>query len=167
MEVTKENPLRRRHSAGLSSMLRRGRSSSRHSKHASSSFFSVSSSGVSFFLALSFPSRFSITARSRKISSFSMISQSLIGSMLPSGCSTVLFAKHLMTCIRASASATNERKELPRPSPFPAPLDSPARSTNSTCAGVTFLGLWTSTRKSNLLSGTSTTALLGSVLPPA
>ena len=58
----------------------------------------------------------------------------------PSGCSTAEFAKRRMTCISASASATNERNALPSPSPLPAPRESPARSTNSTCAGVSLRG---------------------------
>ena len=98
---------------------------------------SVSSSGVSFF-------RFKFTqpvfydgkiAKDQFVLNDIPVSYRIYAS---SGCSTALLVKHLMTCIRASASATNERNELPRPSPFPAPLESPARSTNSIWAGVTF-----------------------------
>ena len=139
----------------------------RHSLQRTSSSASTASSGRSFFFASSRVKRFSTTARSRKISSISNISQSLRGSTLPSGCSTAAFSKQRMTCTRASASATKDRKAFPSPSPLPAPRDNPARSTNSICAGVSFRGACTETKWSKRGSGTKTTALFGSVFPPA
>ncbi len=101
------------------------------------------------------------------MSSISTIFQSRTGSMVLSGWGTSGFSKNRITCTSASDSDTNERNEFPRPSPLLAFLDNPARSTNSTVAGVSFLGSNMVTRSSKRLSGTLTIALFGSVFPLA
>ena len=53
---------------------------------------------------------------------------------------------------------------FPRPSPLEAPFTSPAISTNSITAGVTFLELYISPKSFNLSSGTATIPTLGSIV---
>jgi len=101
------------------------------------------------------------------MSSVSTIFQSRRGSMEFSGWGTFGFPKTRTTCNSASDSETKERKEFPSPAPLLASRESPARSTNSTVAGVAFLGAKISTSLSKRLSGTLTNARLGSVLPLA
>ena len=61
-------------------------------------------------------------------------------------------------------SLTWERKVFPKPSPLDAPLTSPAMSTNSTIAGITFSGETNSANLFNLSSGTSTIPKFGSIV---
>ena len=64
----------------------------------------------------------------------------------------------------ASVARMLDRNLLPSPSPLEAPFTRPAMSTNSTTAGVVFLGLWKSESQSRRLSGTATTPTLGSMV---
>ncbi len=107
---------------------------------------------------------FTTLSRSDKISSKLMVSMSLTGLMLPSTCVMLSFSKHLTTCTIASTSLIWLKNLLPRPSPFDAPLTSPAISTKSIIAGITFLELFSFLKSSSLWSGTATTPTFGSIV---
>ena len=74
------------------------------------------------------------------------------------------FSKHLTTWRIASHSRMLARNLLPSPSPFDAPLTSPAMSVNSTVARITWALFAISASLSTRGSATSTTAELGSMV---
>ena len=73
-------------------------------------------------------------------------------------------SKQRTTCAIASVSRMLARNWLPRPSPFDAPATSPAMSTNSTTAGITFSGFAIAASASSRGSGTSTMPVFGSIV---
>jgi len=64
----------------------------------------------------------------------------------------------------ASVSRMLARNWLPSPSPFDAPATSPAMSTNSTVAGMTFCGRAIAASFARRASGTSTMPTFGSMV---
>ena len=102
----------------------------------SSSFASVLSILACLEIFAILLSRISI---SEKISSRLMVSISLAGSIDPSTWIILVSSKQRTTCTIASTSRMFARNWFPRPSPLLAPFTSPAISTNSMVAGVTFL----------------------------
>ena len=64
----------------------------------------------------------------------------------------------------ASHSRIFARNWFPRPSPFEAPFTSPAMSTNSIVAGVTFFEWYISPKVFSLSSGTGTIPTFGSIV---
>ena len=119
-------------------------------------------SAFKFFLALS--NLLFTISRSANINSKLIVSISLIGSTLPSTCTTFPSSKHLTTSTIASVSLICDKNLFPRPSPLLAPLTNPAMSTNSITACVVFCGLYISVNLSNLSSGTGTTPTFGSIV---
>ena len=89
---------------------------------------------------------------------------SLTGSTEFSTWVTFSSSKHLTTWTIASTSRMCERNLLPSPSPLLAPFTSPAMSTNSIVAGVTFLLLYSAASLSSRSSGTATTPTFGSIV---
>ena len=75
---------------------------------------------------------------SEKISSRLIVSISRAGSMEPSTWIILVSSKQRTTCTIASTSRILARNWFPSPSPLLAPFTSPAISTNSIVAGVTF-----------------------------
>ena len=86
------------------------------------------------------------------------------GSTLPATCTTLSSSKQRTTCAIASVSRMLARNWLPRPSPFDAPATSPAMSTNSTTAGITFSGFAIAASAARRASGTSTMPTFGSIV---
>ena len=76
----------------------------------------------------------------------------------------LLSSKHLTTSTIASTSLICDKNLLPKPSPCDAPLTNPAISLNSNVVGTRLLGLYKLFKKSNLLSGTTTTPTFGSIV---
>ena len=64
----------------------------------------------------------------------------------------------------ASTSLICERNLFPKPSPLDAPLTNPAISTNEIVVLITFFDAYTLAKFSNLLSGTSTMPMFGSIV---
>ena len=106
----------------------------------------------------------STVSRSLSCNSVSIISLSLTGSIVPSTCVMFSSSKHLSTCIMASVSLILPRNLLPSPSPFDAPLTSPAISTISHVAGTILPGCTISASFVSLSSGTVITPTLGSIV---
>ncbi len=117
------------------------------------------------FWALSM--RRSTISMSAITSSRLMMSISRRGSVVPSTWVTLLSSKQRTTWTMASVVRMLLRNLLPRPSPLLAPFTRPAMSTNSTMAGVVFLGLCSSDSQVRRSSGTETTPTLGSMVQKA
>ena len=123
---------------------------------------------LSPFAALAVRSiRRSITSRSARMSSRSIVSISRAGSTLPSTWIMSSSSKQRTTWTTASTSRIWERNLFPRPSPLEAPLTSPAISTNSMVAGVILSGWYISASLSSRGSGTATTPTFGSMVQNA
>ena len=108
---------------------------------------------------------FSKLAISERRSSVSMISISFIGSICPLTWVMLSSSKHLTTWATASTSLIFERNWLPRPSPCDAPFTRPAISTKVNLACKIFFDLFIFASIPNLLSGTSTSPMFGSIVP--
>ncbi len=74
------------------------------------------------------------------------------------------FSKHRTTCAIASVSRILERNLLPRPSPLDAPSTNPAISTKFNLVGITFTDFEISLSFINLISGTPTSPIFGSIV---
>jgi len=110
--------------------------------------------------------RFSTVSRSASSSSVLTRTASRAGSTFPSTWAMRGSSKSRRMCRRASTWRIWLMKWLPNPSPFPAPRIRAMKSTNSSVAGVTFLGL--KIREASRVrrgSGTLTAAMAGSVPP--
>ena len=122
-------------------------------------------SALSFLAPLdAFAIRRSKISISEKISSRLMVSISRNGLIFPSTCTTLSSSKQRTTCTIASTSRIFAKNWLPRPSPLLAPFTSPAMSTNSITAGVTFLEWYISPSILSRSSGTGTIPTLGSIV---
>ena len=167
LDVSKRNSLfiAIKPSDSLSSKVETGEPSSmcRSSACATSSCSLASLSLPRAFL-LSISIRLSTASMSAKSNSCSMISTSRMGSMLPSVCTMLSSAKHLTMCRMTSVSRMLPKNLFPKPSPLEAPATSPAMSTKSSVEYCIFSGLTMAASASSLLSGTGTTALLGSMV---
>ena len=131
--VIKQNDFNRSSSSSFKSIVLNDLFWSRAPSH----FLRVSNSNKSFlslldshFLAI-LPILFWIISKSDIINSTLIISISLIGSTPPSTWIMSEFSKHLTTSTIASTSLIWDKNLLPNPSPFDAPLTSPAISVNS------------------------------------
>ena len=117
-----------------------------------------------------------LSMRRSTISTSAMISSMSMTPMSPTGSTGTLVLVSATTCMMFSSSKQRTtwtmaahsrmlaRNLLPRPWPWLAPLTRPAMSTNSTTAGVVFLGWYISLRASRRWSGTATTPTLGSMV---
>ena len=84
--------------------------------------------------------------------------------MVPETWWTSASSKQRTTCTTASTSRMWVRNLLPSPSPWLAPLTSPAMSTNSMAAGITTLVFAIRFSSASRASGTETMPTLGSMV---
>ncbi len=103
-------------------------------------------------------------SRSASISSVLITSMSRTGSTEPETWWMSSSSKQRTTWTMASTSRMWVRNLLPRPSPWLAPLTSPAMSTNSIAAGITTLVLAIFCRTASRASGTVTMPTFGSIV---
>ena len=103
-------------------------------------------------------------SKSAKANSKFTISISLIGSIVFSTWTILLFSKHLTTWTIASTSLILPKNWFPNPSPFDAPFTNPAISVNSKVVFMVFLGLNKVDSLSTLSSGTSTILIFGLIV---
>ena len=129
-----------------------------------SAILRISSCSSSRFFLLFFSNLFSMDSKSASIISVSMISKSLIGSTVGFTFCMSSESKHLIIWMIASTSLICERNLFPKPSPLDAPFTNPAISTNEIVVLITFFDADTLAKFSNLLSGTSTKPMFGSIV---
>ena len=152
-------------SSGVSSTVSAGLPASR----AASIFASTASSAAAplspRLMSLATRSRRFLTdSRSASISSVLITSMSRTGSTVPDTWWMSSSSKQRTTCTMASTSRMWVRNLLPRPSPWLAPLTSPAMSTNSIAAGMTTPVLAIFCRTASRASGTVTMPTFGSMV---
>jgi hypothetical protein len=117
-----------------------------------------------FAAPCAFFKRLSAVSTSESASSSSMMSISRIGSTEPDTWMTLGSSKQRTIIKTALVSRMFARNLLPRPSPCDAPLTSPAMSTISTIAGITFCVLMCFSIRARRGSGTGTTPTFGSIV---